>query len=157
MKKMSNETSLLLERRYKEAALLCLSLIVAITILLAAIYLIDLPPISIDDGDVNSLWVGVIFLAVGALLVRRVRNRWDVIKDIFLLKGFEGVFAKLKRDSLLVSFFGLGIGILGALIFLTTDSVGDLLRSFLVAGIALAVGFPRKRIWRRIASELEGR
>lgn len=156
MKKMSNETNLLLERRYKEAALLSLSLIVVVAVLLTAIYLIDLPPISIDDSDVNSLWVGVIFLAVGALLVRRVRNRWEVIKDIFLLKGLEGVFAKLKRDSLLVSLFGLGIGILGAVIFLTTASVSDLLRSFLVAAVALAVGFPRKKIWRRIASELEG-
>lgn len=157
MKKISNETHLLLERRYKEAALLSLSLIAVVTVMLAGVYLIELPVISIDDSDVNTLWVGVIFLAVGALLVRRVRNRWDVIKDIFLLKGFEGVFAKLKRDSLLVSLFGLGIGILGAVIFLTTESVGDLLRSFFVAAVALAVGFPRKKIWRRIASELEGR
>lgn len=157
MKKISNETHLLLERRYKEAALLSLSLIAVVTVMLAGVYLIELPVISIDDSDVNTLWVGVIFLAVGALLVRRVRNRWDVIKDIFLLKGFEGVFAKLKRDSLLVSLFGLGIGILGAVIFLTTESVGDLLRSFFVAALALAVGFPRKKIWRRIASELEGR
>lgn len=157
MKKLSNETNLLLERRYKEAALLSLLLIAIVTILLSGVLFFELPAIPVDGSDVNSLWVGVIFLAVGALLVRRVRNRWDVIKDIFLLKGLEGVFVKLKMDSFLVSLFGVGVGILGAIIFLATESVGDLLRSSFVTVVAFAVGFPRKKIWRRIASELEGR
>jgi hypothetical protein len=156
MKNLSNENSLLLERRYKEAALLSLSSIVFVILVVLMSNIPDVPIITIEKQGTDSLWVLVIFLAGGAILIKRLLNNWDRIKDVYLLQGMDGAFRKLKKDAFLISLFGMGAALCGVVIFLSSGSRYDLFRAVAVSLVVMLAGFPRKKIWKRIAGELEG-
>lgn len=153
---MSGENILLLERRYKQATLLSLSLVGVLIAVALTSFLFDEPLFVLDKQMTDTLWFGIIFLSAGVLLVRRIFNKWDRIKDLHLLRGMDGVFKTLRRDSLLLSLLGFMSGLLGFIIFLSNASQYDLFRSVVVALVVMAFVFPRKRIWSRIATELEG-
>jgi hypothetical protein len=155
MKNISGEKLLILERRYKQATLVSVVLIGFVIVLGASLSLAQITPIGLARQTVDALWVGVIFLAGGALLVRRVRNRWDFIKDTFTLKGLDGTMCRLRNDVVITMLFGVGATVLGVVIFLSDGVRFDLLRAILASVVVMAVSFPRKNIWKRIASELE--
>jgi len=155
MKNPSNENSLLLERRYKQAALLSLSSIVFVIAAVLISNIPGVPTITIEKQGTDSLWVLIVFLAGGAILIKRLLNNWDRIKDVYLLQGMDGALRKLKRDAALISLFGIGAAICGIVIFLSTGSLYDLVRAAAVSLVVMTVGFPRKKIWKRIVGELE--
>ena len=156
MKKLTGENILLLERRYKQATLLSLSLAGSLIALTFVSVWIEAPFFALEKQVSDTFWVLVIFLAGGAFILRRMFNRWDRIKDLHLLKGLDGVLKTLRRDASLLSVIGFAIGILGFVIFLSNGSISDLLRSVVVALVVIFFVFPRKKIWNRIAIELEG-
>jgi hypothetical protein len=155
MNKISGENTLLMERRFKQAALLSVVTTSVILVIGALSLILGGGRISLDGHTVDSLWVGLVFVAGGAMLMRRLLNNWDRIKDDYLLKGIDGVLLKLIRHTGFLSLFGLGAAVMGAMIFLSSNSVFDLSRAIVVALVIQAVGFPRKKIWRRIVGELE--
>lgn len=156
MKKMSGENILLLERRYRQATLLSLSLAGVLIAISITSFWIDSPVLTLDKEASDGMWIGIIFLAAGVFLIRRRFNRWDRFKDLHLLRGLDGVLRALKRDALLLTLLGFICGILGFVIFLSNASRYDLVRSVIVSFVLMGFVFPRKGIWKRIATELEG-
>ena len=156
MNENSNENLPELEKRYRTTVLIVLAQVFVVLLLIASAFLFAFRvQTSLTEQDFTSLWVGVLFIAVGSFILRRMFFTWERLKNVAILKGVSGVLGTLQRNSIILSIFGLLVGLIGYLISLFTGSGFDMLRAGAIALVVFLINFPRKKIWKTIVSNLE--
>lgn len=156
MNENSNENLPELEKRYRTTVLIILAQVFVVLFLVAAAFLFTFRvETGLSEQDFTSLWVGVLFIAVGSFILRRMFFTWDRLKNVAILKGVSGVLGTLQRNSIILSLFGLLVGIIGYLISLFSGSGFDMLRAGAIALVVFLINFPRKKVWKTIVSNLE--
>ena len=108
------------------------------------------PPQSLLDPNVyRALWIVIIFLGLGAVVLRRVRTNAARLQDIAGLWGQSALLASLLKTTLFVAALGFSAAVLGYFAHLLTRDPVDALRAGVVAVAVLIYGYPRRAAWRR--------
>jgi hypothetical protein len=156
MSGISNENLSELEKRYRTTVLIILAQVFVVLFLCLASLLL---PVKIENSltgqDFSTLWIAVLFIAVGSFILRRMFFGWERLKNVSLLKGIGGVLGTLQRNSVILSVFGLLVGVIGFIISSFTGNGSDMLRAGAIALVVFLINFPRKKVWKTIVSNLE--
>lgn len=157
MSEISPENLAEIERRYRAAAIIGVAQI-AFTVMLAgaAWVVVQRAAVVEDNGSVTTLWVLIAFIAIGSLLLRRLFNGWERLRNAALLGGISGVLKKLQTNSLILGMFAEAIAVIGFVIAIFTGSSFDMFRAAAIALIVFFVAFPRKSVWKTIVANLQG-
>lgn len=155
MSEISNENLAELNKRYRTTVFIVLGQIfVVLALILAAWLFVSKIQINISEQDFTTLWVAVLFIAVGSFVLRRLFFSWERLKNVGLLKGVSGVLGTLQRNSVILSFFGVAVALLGFLITLFSGNSADMFRAGAIALVVFLINFPRKKIWKTVVSNL---
>ena len=156
MNEISNENLPELEKRYRTTVLIILAQFFVVLFLVAASFLLGFRiETSLSEQDYTTLWIGVLFIAVGSFILRRMFFTWERLKNVGILKGVSGVLGTLQRNSVILSVFGLLVGVIGFLISLLSGNGFDMLRAGAISLVVFLINFPRKKVWKTIISNLE--
>lgn len=156
MDEISSESLSGLDKRYKTAAIIYLGQIGSTIVLLAAGYLtVKNNETAVDSNTLTILWVAILFVAVGAFLLRRTLFRWDKLKEVTLTKGVAGLIAALQTNTIILGALAEVIAAIGFVISFINGNKSDLLRAGAVSLIVFLVNFPRKSVWKKIVTGLE--
>ncbi len=156
MNAISNENKLEIEKRYRTAMIIGLAQVVFVILIAAgAVVVVGRSAPSELSGDVTTLWVAILFLAIGSLILRRLFNGWERLQNEALLGGIPGVLKKLQKNSLILGMFAEAIAILGFVIAIYTGSLFDMIRATAIALVVFFITFPRKRVWRAVVANLQ--
>lgn len=106
-----------------------------------------------DPLAARSLLLVVVFLGVGAVVLRRTRLSAMRLSDIAGLRGPSGLLHSLEKTTVYVALIGYAVAVLGFVGSMLTPQP-DEARSFMLrlGVIALAVfvyAYPRRSAWRR--------
>jgi hypothetical protein len=156
MKDISPENLDALDSRYRTTAIVILAQI-AFTIVLTVAVCLFAPASgnSITQQTLTTLWVVIIFLAIGAFVLRRMFFRWDRLKDITLLKGISGLLGTLQSNAVLLGIMATLLAIVGSVITILNGETFEAIRAAIVALIVFAINFPRKSVWEKIVAGME--
>jgi hypothetical protein len=155
MSDISNENLTELNNRYRTTVFIVLGQIFVVLFLIVAAWLmVTKVQISLSDQDFTTLWVAVLFIAVGSFILRRMFFNWERLKNIGLLKGIAGVLGTLQRNSIILGIFGVAVAILGFVISIFSGNSSDMLRAGAIALVVFLINFPRKKVWKTIVSNL---
>lgn len=108
-----------------------------------------------DEQTLMSLWMGVLFLAAGSFLLRRIFNNWERLSNIAILRGIPGVTSKLAANSTITSFFGVLAAAVGFAISQMTGDPFDMLRASAVSLVVFFANYPRKSVWRAVVARFQ--
>jgi hypothetical protein len=156
MKEISQENSVLLEKKYKATAIILLAQIIfTIGLIIVGWFYAANVENSISEQSLTSFRIGVIFIAVMTLVLRRMLVRWDKLKNTALLKGIPGILSSLQINAIILGTMAEIIAIIGFLIATLGGIKTDMLTFGAVALILFLINFPRKGIWEKIVANLE--
>ena len=110
---------------------------------------------SISQQTLRTLWALMIFLALGAFLLRRLFFRWDRLKDVTLLRGVAGLLKTLQTNAVILGFFAVSLIVVGCAITILSGENFELLRAGIVALILFLINFPRRSVWEKIVAGME--
>ena len=155
MSEISNENLAELNKRYRTTVFFVLGQIFVVLVLIpVSVFLVSRNQFNNTETDFTALWVGVIFLAVGSFIMRRMFFNWERLKNIALLKGVSGLLGTLQRNSIMLGIFALLVAVLGLVITVLSGNTLDFVRALAVAIIVFLINFPRKKVWKTIVSNL---
>ena len=156
MNSVKNEDDGKVGRKYKTTAIVVLSQIFfSLVLTVVAVFMVrGRNGTETDDSNLMALWVLIIFIAVGALVIRRLFNSWERLKNTKLLKGADGLLQTLQTNAILLGAISEFIAILGFIITIMSGSVSDMIRAEVVALITFLINFPRRSVWNRIVESL---
>ncbi|MDQ2745889.1 MAG: hypothetical protein M3T96_01345 [Acidobacteriota bacterium] len=128
-----------------------------LTIILIVISLFIAPNIENPAAaeTARTLWIVIIFIAVGTFLLRRMFLRWDRLRDIALLKGVRGLLRTLQSNAIILAVLAETIVVIGLVIARLSGERFDRLRAGIVALILLVINFSRRQVWGKIAASLQ--
>ena len=156
MEEVSPENVVELEKRYRTTIIIFAAQILSSIVLTSAALFIKLnAENSISAETLRTLWIVIIFIAVGTFILRRFFLRWDRLHDIALLKGVEGLLRTLQANAIILSVFAETIVIIGLVITYLSGDKYEMLRAGFVALILFAINFPRKKVWEKIVMGLQ--
>lgn len=156
MNEISSENLTELEKRYRTTFFIVLIQIFVVLLLVAASWLgIFRVQNNLSDQDFTTLWVAVLFIAIGTFILRRMFFSWERLKNITLLRGVSGLLRTLQRNSVILGFFAVTVAIVGFLISSFSGNTSDMFRAGVIALVVFLINFPRKKIWKTIVSNLE--
>lgn len=156
MSEITGENLAELNRRYRTTVFIVLAQIFVVLFLVTASWLLVAKvETNLSDQDFTTLWVAVMFIAVGSFLLRRMFFNWERLKNIALLKGVQGVIATLQRNSIILSVFAVLVALLGFVISTFSGNSSDMFRAGAIALVVFLINFPRKRVWRTIVANLQ--
>lgn len=156
MSEISNENLSELEKRYRTTVLIILAQIFVVLFLVLAAFILPLRiETNLKGEDLTSLWIGVLFIAVGSFILRRMFFNWDRLKNVSILKGVPGVLGTLQRNSIVLSVFAVLVAVIGFLISTFSGNSFDMLRAGAIAFVVFLINFPRKKVWMTIIANLE--
>jgi Flp pilus assembly protein TadB len=102
-----------------------------------------------------TLWIAVVFIAVGTFVLRRMLNQWERLKNIKLSKGISGLLTTLQTNAIVLGAVAETIAVIGFLIAVLGGIKSDMFRAGAVALIVFLINFPRKSVWKKIVANLE--
>lgn len=156
MEDISPENLDALDKRYRATAKTVAAQIVFSVILIVAVWLFaPRTENTIEQQTRTTLWVVIIFLALGAFILRRLYYRWDRLKDVALLKGTSGLLANLQKNAVILSLFPTLLTVVGCVITILSGENFEMLRAGIVALIVFLINFPRRSVWKKIVAGLE--
>jgi hypothetical protein len=145
-----------LEKRYRTTAIIVLAEIFVVLFLIPATWLfVSKVDTNLSEQDFTTLWVAVLFIAVGSFIFRRMFFSWERLQNIAVLRGISGLLGTLQRNSIILSVFALLVAILGFVISVFSGNSSDILRAGAIALVVFLINFPRKKVWKTIVSNLE--
>jgi hypothetical protein len=155
MNEISPENLSEFEKRYRATVFIVIAQIF-FTILLIAAALLIVSKIEISDPaqNLSTLWVAVVFIAIGSFVLRRLFFNWERLKNIALLKGFSGVLKSLQTSTIILGGIAELVTIIGLIITVFSGNSFDMLRAGAVALIVFLINFPRKSVWKKIITNL---
>jgi len=155
MNEVVNESAPELEKRYRTTVFIVLAQIFVVLVLVAAsLFGVSKIETSLTNQDLTTLWVVVLFIAIGSFLLRRTFFNWERLKNIAILKGVPGLLGTLQRNSVILGVFGVVVAVLGFLIATLSGNSSDMLRAGVIALVVFLINFPRKKVWKTIVSNL---
>jgi len=155
MSEISNENLAELNKRYRTTVFIVLGQIfVVLFLIVAGAFFVPKIQNDLSEQDFLTLWVGVLFIAVGSFVIRRLFFSWERLKNVGILKGVSGVLSALQRNSIILGFFAVAVAGLGFLITLYSGNGADMFRAGVIALVVFLINFPRKKIWKTVVSNL---
>lgn len=156
MEEISPENSAALESRYRTARII-ISAQIALTMILIVSVWFFVPPANYQTSPqtLTTLRVLILFLAVGAFVLRRTFFRWERLKDITRLKGIAGLLKTLQKTAVILAFQAMLLAGIGCLITVLTGETFEMLRAGIVALIVFLINFPRRTVWKKIVAGME--
>lgn len=156
MKEISPENFAELEKRYRLTAII-VSAQIALTIVLiaAAWFFVADSKTSVSQQTLTTLWIAIIFVAIGAFVLRRMFFRWDRLKNVTLLKGISGLLATLQNTAIILGCLAEAIAVIGFVIAFLSGEKFEMLRAGIAALIVFLINFPRKSVWGKIVAGME--
>jgi hypothetical protein len=155
MNEISNENLAELNKRYRTTAFIVLGEIFVVLFLIVAAWLLQVKiQNALSEQDLTTIWVAVLFVAVGSFIMRRMFFNWERLKNIAILKGVSGLLGTLQRNSIILSIFGVAVAIIGFVISAFSGNSVDMLRAGAIALVVFLINFPRKKVWITIISNL---
>jgi hypothetical protein len=155
MSEISNENLSELNNRYRTTVFIVLGQIFVILLLIAAAGFAGVRiQNNLSEQDFTTLWVAVLFIAVGSFLLRRMFFDWERLKNIALLKGISGLLGTLQRNSIMLGGFAVLVALLGFVITILSGNSSDIFRAGAIALVVFFINFPRKTVWQTIVSNL---
>jgi hypothetical protein len=110
----------------------------------------SLPQSLLDPNLYRALWIVVLFLGLGAVVLRRVRLNAARLQDIAGLFGQTALVASLVKTTLFVALLGASAAVLGYVAYLLSRDPSDMLKAGVVAVAVLLYAYPRLAAWRRV-------
>jgi acylphosphatase len=107
-----------------------------------------------DRSLVMGLWIAVLVFGLGAFVIRRTKFNQTRLKDIAALRGVSGLLKTLQDTTIKIACIGGAIALMGFVITIRTGDWTNMLRAGGVAAIVLIYGFPSRRAWERVVSQL---
>ncbi len=156
MNQISTENLKEIDRRYRISFIVGLAQ-VAFTLVLAGVawFVVARTEIVETNESVTTLWVAVLFIAIGSFILRRLFFGWERLRNAALLGGIPAVLKLLQTNSLILGMFAEAISIIGFVITMFTGSSFDMFRAAAIALIVFFITFPRKKVWKTIVATLE--
>jgi len=155
MNEISIDNQTELEKRYRITVFVILAQVFFVLILILIAWLgIARFEVNSNNLDFTTLWIGVLFIAIGSFILRRLFFGWERLKNIAILKGISGVLASLQRNSIVLSLTAEIIAIIGFLISIFSGNTSDMFRAAAISLIVFLINFPRKKIWKMVVSNL---
>jgi hypothetical protein len=156
MQEISAETRTELEKRYRTAVFVVIAqILTALLLTVAAFFIAQTFDNSVTSESISALWFTVLFIAVGAFLLRRFLFNWERLKNTAVIKGVSGVLQTLQTNSILLGSLGEIIVIIGFLVAALGGNKWDMFRAAAVALIVFLANFPRRSTWEKIVANLE--
>ena len=156
MEEVSPENLAELETRYRTTVtIFAAQILSAIFLTIIALFLTPNADQSFSPDLLRTLWIVIIFIAVGTFILRRFFLRWDRLRDIALLKGIKGLLKTLQTNAIILSVFAETIVIIGLIVTFLSGDKYEILRAGFVALILFAINFPRKKVWEKIVIGLQ--
>lgn len=156
MTEISPENRSELEKRYRTTTIvIAFQIFTVIVLIIAAWFAAQNSNNSVSDQTLTTLWVAVLFIAVGAFLARRMLFGWERLKNIVLLKGVKGLIQTLQTNSIILGAIGEIVALTGFLIALLSGNKWEMFRAGAIALVVFLANFPRKSVWEKIVSNLE--
>lgn len=157
MDQITAENSALLEKTYRTTVIVILAQI-ATTIVLTVVALIIVTGSDTSDNSqsLTTLWVAMLFLAIGSFVLRRLFFGWERLQNAVLLSGIGGLLGNLRTNSIILGALAEIIAILGFVVALLSGSSLDMFRATAISLIVFLINFPRKKVWKTIVTSLQG-
>jgi len=156
MEEISPENLSALESSYRVTAVTVSGQIIFTILLTIAVWLFaPTATNSISQRTLMTLWAAIIFLAVGAFVLRRMFFRWDRLKDITMLKGIDGLLRTLQNNAIILAVFATLLSVVGCAITVLSGETFESIRAEIVALIVFLINFPRKSVWSKIVTGME--
>jgi hypothetical protein len=108
-----------------------------------------------DPTLLMALWIGVAFLALGAIYFRRAMFAPLRLRAVGGLRGHGGLLMTLYKTTVAVALIGASVALIGFASSLMTGLLGDMLRAWLIAAAVLAYAYPRLGAWRRVVESAD--
>jgi hypothetical protein len=145
-----------LEKRYHSTVIVIVfQIFTVIVLIVAAWFAAQGSKNSISSLSQMTLWVAVLFIAIGAFIFRRLFFSWERLKTTMLLKGIKGLLKKLQTNSIILAAIAEIIGIMGFLIAVLSGNKWEMFRAGAIALVVFLANFPRKSNWVKIVANLE--
>ena len=156
MAEISAENRTELEKRYRTAAFVVIAqILTTLGLIVVAFFVAQTSESSATSQSILALWIIVLFIAVGAFVLRRILFSWERLKNTALVKGVPGLLQTLQTNSILLSSLGEIIAIIGFLVATLGGNKWDMFRVGTIALIVFLANFPRKSNWKKIVANLE--
>lgn len=156
MGEISSENLTELEKRYRTTVFIVLAQIfVVLTLVFFGWFFISKIAADLSEQDFTTLWVAVLFIAIGSFILRRMFFSWERLKNIKILNGVSGLLGTLQRNSIMLGVFGVVVAVLGFIISAFSGNSSDIFRAGVIALVVFLINFPRKKVWKTIVSNLE--
>jgi len=156
MSEISAENRTELEKRYRTAAFVVIAqILTTLVLIVVAFFVAQTSENSATSQSIFALWIIVLFIAVGAFVLRRILFNWERLKNTALIKGFPGLLQTLQTNSILLGSLAEIIAIIGFLVATLGGNKWDMFRVGTIALIVFLANFPRKSNWEKIVANLE--
>ena len=142
-----------LQRRYRSAvgAVTAMFALTALLVVLAFTGVLPRLPSSLYNSILyGTLWIVILFLGLGAIVVRRARFNAVRLEAIASLRGSLGVLITLQRTTVIVALIGGAIALLGYALTLLTADTTSMRNAAIIAIAVLFYCYPRRRAWQRV-------
>lgn len=156
MNQITTQNSAELEKRYRITVFLVFAqILVTVILTFAAWFVVSTTEISQSDQTLTTLWVAILFIAIGSFVMRRLFNSWERLRNAALLKGISGVLGVLQKNAIILGAFAEIISIIGFIITIFSGNSSDMLRAAAIALVVFFINFPRKKVWKTIVLNLQ--
>jgi cytochrome c biogenesis protein CcdA len=156
MSEISGENSAELEKRYRATIIIISAQIfVALILVFVSLLVVSKPETLPDSQDFSTVWIAVLFIAIGSFLLRRLFFSWERLKNIALLKGVPGLLRTLQTNSVILGIMAEIVAVAGFVIAVLSGNSSDMIRAGAISLVVFLINFPRKNVWKKIVSNLE--
>lgn len=156
MSEISGENLAELEKRYRTTVAIVLGqILIALLLILVSWFFVSKVETNLTAQDFTTLWVAVLFIAIGSFVLRRLFFNWERLKNITLLKGVKGLLGTLLTNSVILGLMAEIVAIVGFLIAIFSGNSSDMFRAGVISLVVFLINFPRKSVWKKIVSNLE--
>ncbi|HSK73013.1 MAG TPA: hypothetical protein VK892_15040 [Pyrinomonadaceae bacterium] len=153
MNELSPQIQIELDKRYRTAAFVFIAQIVMALVLIAvAWFLAQTSENEATSQSLFTLWLVILFIAVGSFILRRALFNWERLSNIAVLKGIPGLLQTLQNNSILLGSLGELIAVIGFLVAILSGDKWEMFRAGAVAMIVFLANFPRKATWQKIVA-----
>ncbi|MGI9054961.1 MAG: hypothetical protein ACR2F2_04075 [Pyrinomonadaceae bacterium] len=156
MTEISPENRSELEKYYRSTVIVFVfQIFTVIALIIAAWFVAQTSENSITNQSLMTLWVAVLFIAVGAFVIRRLIFSWERLKNTALLKGIKGLIQTLQINSIILGVIAEIVAIMGFLIATLSGNKWEMFRAGTISLVVFIANFPRKSVWKKIVANLE--
>jgi hypothetical protein len=156
MSEISGENLANLEKRYRITLfIVSAQMILAMILVFLSFLMVRFGEKSDSSQDFTTFWVGILFIAIGSFVLRRLFFNWDRLRNTVILKGVPGLLTTLQTNSVILGLLAEIVAIIGFIISILSGNSSDMVRAAAISLVVFLINFPRKSVWKKILSNLE--